>query len=111
MQVITTSSPKNFDLVKTLGAHAVFDYRDPEVSAKIKAEYSDLMQAVDCIANETTVKQVSDAMSDVKQAYVAMALTTETSNIVKKNIKTEFALVHTLLGKVRPFRTLEGLAY
>lgn len=36
-KVVTTASPKNFDLVKKLGASAVFDYKDPEGPAKIKA--------------------------------------------------------------------------
>ena len=33
--VVTTSSPKNFDLVKSLGANEAFDYRDPNVIDKI----------------------------------------------------------------------------
>lgn len=38
-RVITTCSPRNFDLVKSLGAEAAFDYNDPECAAKIK-EYT-----------------------------------------------------------------------
>jgi NADPH:quinone reductase-like Zn-dependent oxidoreductase len=34
--VVSTASPKNFDLVKSLGADAVFDYRDSDVVKKIK---------------------------------------------------------------------------
>jgi hypothetical protein len=34
--VVTTASPKNHDLVKSFGADAVFDYRDPDVVQKIK---------------------------------------------------------------------------
>ena len=37
--MITTYSPRNFDLVKSLGADAAFDYNDPECAAKIK-EYT-----------------------------------------------------------------------
>lgn len=40
-KVATTSSPANFDLVKSLGADAVFDYHDPEVVAKIKSASGD----------------------------------------------------------------------
>jgi hypothetical protein len=35
-RVVSTASPKNFDLVKSLGADAVFDYRDSDVVKKIK---------------------------------------------------------------------------
>ena len=34
--VIGTSSPSNFDLVKSLGASDVFDYRDPDLVQKVK---------------------------------------------------------------------------
>lgn len=34
--VITTASPRNHELLKSLGADAVFDYKDPDVSQKIK---------------------------------------------------------------------------
>jgi hypothetical protein len=35
-RVVTTASPHNFELVKSLGASAVFDYKDPDVSMKIQ---------------------------------------------------------------------------
>ena len=35
-RVVTTASPHNFELVKSLGASAVFDYKDPKVSTKIQ---------------------------------------------------------------------------
>jgi len=34
-EVFSTSSPKNFDLLKSLGASQVFDYKDPAVISKI----------------------------------------------------------------------------
>ena len=34
--MVSTASPKNFDLVKSYGADAVFDYRDSDVVKKIK---------------------------------------------------------------------------
>lgn len=35
-RVVTTASPHNFELVKSLGASAVFDYKDPNVPTKIQ---------------------------------------------------------------------------
>ena len=50
-KVVTTASPRNFDLVKSLGADAVFDYKDPEVVSKIKAATSDsISYAFDAIS-------------------------------------------------------------
>jgi NADPH:quinone reductase-like Zn-dependent oxidoreductase len=34
--VLTTCSPRNFDLVRQLGADAVFNYKDPEAAKKIR---------------------------------------------------------------------------
>lgn len=44
-KVAKTASPKNFELVKGLGASAVFDYRDPDVVANIKAATHDSVRA------------------------------------------------------------------
>lgn len=49
-KVITTASPKSFDLVKKYGADAVFDYRSPTVAAEIVAEYPNISSAVDCFS-------------------------------------------------------------
>ncbi|KAI1784002.1 chaperonin 10-like protein [Ganoderma leucocontextum] len=50
-KIVTTASPRNFGLVKALGAEEVFDYRDPEVVSKIKKATGDsLTKAVDAIA-------------------------------------------------------------
>jgi NADPH:quinone reductase-like Zn-dependent oxidoreductase len=40
-RVVTTASLHNFELVKSLGASAVFDYKDPDVSTKIQGWVKD----------------------------------------------------------------------
>ncbi|KAL7283725.1 hypothetical protein ACG7TL_003162 [Trametes sanguinea] len=40
-KVVATASPRNFDLVRSLRASAVFDYADPEVVSKVKAASDD----------------------------------------------------------------------
>jgi len=40
LNVIATASPKNFDLVRSFGAAEVFDYKDKDLAAKIKAALS-----------------------------------------------------------------------
>ncbi|CAH0025168.1 unnamed protein product [Clonostachys rhizophaga] len=48
--VVTTASPRSFDLVKKYGADAVFDYRSPTLVADILAKYPNLTKAVDCFS-------------------------------------------------------------
>ncbi|KHN96137.1 Alcohol dehydrogenase superfamily, zinc-type [Metarhizium album ARSEF 1941] len=45
-KVITTCSPRHNDLVRSLGADAVFDYRDPECAAKMRAYTDDSLALV-----------------------------------------------------------------
>lgn len=49
-KVVTTASPKSFDLVKKYGADAVFDYRSSTVAADIIAEYPNISSAMDCFS-------------------------------------------------------------
>lgn len=51
--VVTTASPHNHELLKTRGIDAVFDYKDPEVSVKIKEwgkQYGGIKIALDTIS-------------------------------------------------------------
>jgi len=70
-RVVTTASPKNFDLVRNLGrdgdlgADEVFDYRDEDVVEKIRAYTGNALEiAVDTIAEGETPKQVTGAIGD-----------------------------------------------
>ncbi|THH17162.1 hypothetical protein EW146_g3605 [Bondarzewia mesenterica] len=96
LYVITTASPKNFDLVKALGADEVFDYNDPEVSKKIKdSTQGKLTHAVDCISAGKTPVQISDALSDAG-GTVAAILVYESP---RPSVKVNFSLGYELLGE------------
>ncbi|QKX60958.1 uncharacterized protein TRUGW13939_08104 [Talaromyces rugulosus] len=62
--VITTCSPKNFELVKSLGAVEVFDYNDPECGKKIK-EYTKngLKYAWDCVSTPEAAEICAQALT------------------------------------------------
>ncbi|KAJ5657658.1 alcohol dehydrogenase [Penicillium longicatenatum] len=63
LTVITTCSPRNFDLVKGLGADAVFDYNSPTCAADIKELTKNrLTYAWDCTGEGTII--CAQAMSD-----------------------------------------------
>ncbi|KAH9951701.1 GroES-like protein [Amylocystis lapponica] len=54
-KVVSTASPRNFELVKSFGADAVFDYNDPDVVEKIKSVTGDSIRSVfDTISDATT---------------------------------------------------------
>jgi len=57
LNVFATSSPKNFDLVRSFGATEVFDYKDKDIAAKVKA-------ALSKDGKQRKVGWVYDAVSD-----------------------------------------------
>jgi len=55
LRPIATCSPKNFELVKSFGADAVFDYRSPSCIASIKENTrGNLKYVLDCISEPET---------------------------------------------------------
>ena len=54
LTVITTCSPRNFDLVKKYGADAAFDYSNADECAKNIRDYTNnnLRYAFDCISEK-----------------------------------------------------------
>ena len=98
-RVITTASPKNFDLVKGLGADEVFDYRDEGVVEKIRASTGSALDiAVDTISEGKTPEQVTGAIGD-KGGRVAIILPYESP---RPDVKVKFSMATELLKRVRP---------
>ncbi|GJC96409.1 zinc-binding oxidoreductase [Colletotrichum higginsianum] len=64
LNVITTCSPRHFDLVKSLGASHVFDYRERDVVESIKKVAPRLEYVFDTIGNETSSGQASQAITE-----------------------------------------------
>ncbi|KAL8287427.1 hypothetical protein RQP46_003285 [Phenoliferia psychrophenolica] len=60
--VIVTCSPKSNDLVKSLGADAVYPYSDPETPSKISAAYPTLALALDAVSSQETTAQTSQSL-------------------------------------------------
>ena len=64
LTVITTTSPKNFDLVKSRGADVIFDYHEPDCAEKIRAHTNNsLRHVLDCISQESSYKICASALS------------------------------------------------
>lgn len=97
-KVIAFASPKNFELVRSLGADEVFDYKDPYASQKVKEiTNGQLKFAVDTISEKQTPQQIADALSD-EGGVVSVILPCKT---VRDNVKVVHSLAYDLLGKVR----------
>ena len=63
-KVVTTASPRNFANVRSFGADEVFDYRDPEVVAKIKKVSGDsITKAFDAISAEASQKICAESLA------------------------------------------------
>ncbi|KAJ4418535.1 hypothetical protein N0V82_005515 [Gnomoniopsis sp. IMI 355080] len=78
-QVITTASPKNFDLVKSLGASHAFDYRSPTVKEDIIAVLKNTKCAGAISIGEGSAAPCMDIISavpsSVERKFVAQAST------------------------------------
>lgn len=70
---MVTCSPHNFDLVKTTGAEAAFDYRSPTCAANIREFTTDqLAYAADCITTADSMKICYESLGAGGGRYVAL---------------------------------------
>ncbi|EST05610.1 Alcohol dehydrogenase, C-terminal [Kalmanozyma brasiliensis GHG001] len=101
-KVITTASPKNHDLLKSLGADDLFDYRDESTPEKISSKYPKLSKALDCISENGTqqlcVKSLGQGGGEV---VVLLKPDKEAIELRKGEVKIIHTLAYTALG--RPF--------
>lgn len=73
LQVIVTCSPHNFDLVKSLSADSVFDYRSPTCVSDIRAASGNNIRHIfDCISTPATAWVSADCFSPNGGKYSAL---------------------------------------
>lgn len=97
LRIISTSSPQNFDRLKSLGAELVFDYSDSFTYKHIlEVTQRKLMLAVDCHSAGTSLMQVSKSFGK-DGGKRAVLLPVENRN---SNVTTEFILAYSIFGKV-----------
>ena len=98
LRVLTTASPKNFGLVRGLGADDVFDYRDEGVVEKIRAATGNALDiAVDTVSEGKTAEQVTGAIGN-KGGKVATILPYQSP---RPDVKVIFSTLLDLLKRVR----------
>lgn len=98
---ITTASTDHNEHLTSLGAAAVFDYKDDKAVDKIKqAAKADIKYAVDCsVVNDSTLKCV-EAVASGGHVITLLPVPENAKKAAKdKGVKIEFMLSYLLLGK------------
>ncbi|RAK98093.1 zinc-binding alcohol dehydrogenase family protein [Aspergillus ibericus CBS 121593] len=94
--VLTTCSPRNFDLVKSLGADVVFDYNAPNSAAEIRKYTGDKLKLVlDTISTEDSAKYCDEAISTEGGEYSALLAV----GIERANVNDRWTLAYTAIGE------------
>ncbi|KAF2271627.1 zinc binding enoyl reductase [Westerdykella ornata] len=100
-RVITTCSPRNFDLVKSYGAEAAFDYNSPTCAEDIKAYTGNRLKYVlDTITEAKTIKLCYNSIGRTGGRLTGLEnIPTELTDMMRKSVKADWVLGITLTGK------------
>jgi len=99
-KVITTCSPRNFDLVRSLGADSVFDYKDPRSATEIRKQTDNNLKLVlDCISLEPSIEFCDNAISTEGGEYSALLMV----KLERANVNCRSTLAYTVAGEAFQF--------
>ncbi|KAF7508437.1 hypothetical protein GJ744_009290 [Endocarpon pusillum] len=100
LEVITTASPQNFDLVKSRGADVVFDYNDPECGQKIR-EYTknSLCYVFDCVSTAASYKLVAQAFPTKSAETLHLVTLLPPDGWTRIDVQTHTLLAYTTFGE------------
>ncbi|TIB70437.1 hypothetical protein E3Q24_02962 [Wallemia mellicola] len=101
VNVVATTSSKNSDLVKSLGANLLFDYADVDVVDKIKQATNDNVTfALDCVGYPDSLHKSVISVSDTKPAIVHTLLPPQKDfPLNKTNAQVKFSLIHSVFAE------------
>ncbi|KAL9615659.1 MAG: hypothetical protein Q9204_008703 [Flavoplaca sp. TL-2023a] len=102
LTVITTASPKNYSLVKSCGADAVFDYHDPDCGSKIRAfTNNNLRHVFDCISIESSYRIDAAALSSdsTQELHCLALLPTDSWPAERQDVNVRWMLAYTSFGE------------
>ncbi|OBT61003.1 hypothetical protein VE03_09723 [Pseudogymnoascus sp. 23342-1-I1] len=101
LHVITTASPRSFELVRQYGADAVFDYRLPTSIDEITTAYPNIDKAMDCFSEGKSTEFCAKVMSKNGGKVVTLLDTGKRSSY---GVQFEFMLGYTVFNL--PFQWL-----
>ncbi len=103
VRVLATASSHNHELLKSLGATAVFDYRSPTVVADIRAAAAGpLRLAWDCVASTETARLCAEALDREGGEAVYSSLLPVKEEVLKEvnpAVKGKLTFAYTALGE------------
>ncbi|KAN0064811.1 Zinc-binding oxidoreductase alcohol dehydrogenase [Thecaphora frezii] len=100
-RVITTASPKNHELLKSMGAFETHDYRDESTPEKIAKAHPDLSLALDCISENGTQSLCVRSLGEKGGEIIVLLKPEEDAIKLRNDVKITHILAYTCLG--RPF--------
>nr|A0A089FS99.1 RecName: Full=Trans-enoyl reductase prlC; AltName: Full=Pyrrolocin biosynthesis protein C [fungal sp. NRRL 50135]AIP87505.1 pyrrolocin enoylreductase [fungal sp. NRRL 50135] len=96
---VVTCSPHSYDLIKSYGAEAAFDYHDPDCAAQIRAQTKNgLRFALDCITNTQSMQICYAALGRAGGRYTALDPYPEAVAATRKIIKADWVIGPVMLG-------------
>ncbi|CDM32165.1 hypothetical protein DTO013E5_3622 [Penicillium roqueforti] len=99
-KVLTTCSPHHFDLVRSLGADDVYDYKDPQAPAKIRKDTDNNLKLVfDCISLDSSAAFCDNAISTDGGEYSSLL----SVKINRANVNDRYTLAYTTIGEAFSF--------
>ncbi|KAH6691459.1 chaperonin 10-like protein [Plectosphaerella plurivora] len=93
--VVVTASPHSFDVVKSYGADAAFNYRDPNVVADIVKQYPNVSLAVDCFSEGQSFGICDGVLKNAGGKLIALL---QPPKPKYSNVTHDFILAYTLIG-------------
>jgi len=110
LEVITTCSPSNFELVTGFGADKVFDYNSPTVGADIRQYTKNKLRYVwDTIGDGSAPKICADALSSTSESLYYSALTMTGVPFPREDVKTDVTIAYTIFGAAFDFFGIYGM--
>ncbi|OJD28899.1 zinc-binding oxidoreductase [Diplodia corticola] len=97
--VLTTCSPRNFELVRRLGADHVFDYNAPGVGAAIRkaAGEDGLAHVFDCVSQPASAAICADAFGAAGGKYSALLYLD--GEFPREDVEVETTMAYTAMGE------------
>lgn len=98
-RAIAICSPRNFDLVVSLGAVAAFDYHSSTCGEDVRTySHDQLGYALDCISKTTSMTICYEALSSKGGKYVSLDPFPERVQRTRPEIHADWILTFTVLG-------------